>query len=981
MLLDINKYIEENELKEVTSTNITTAGKFDDTGLYSNKIFGLQGSKKWRDTFAYFELNSTVIHPVIYEIAKRRCSALIKLLDGRFSVNRSNKEPEIMKDSSGSFGMNYFVENADEAIEALLHLKDITDSARKLLSYIGKNKEIVFIDKYLIVPPAYRLARIEFRQMEIPEMTEKYLAALTSAQLVQGMSPESSMYNKIALQIQERLYEVYQEIREHVKGKTGVIRKSLLGKTLDFSGRAVIVGDPHILPDHIGIPFRMAIAIFKPFVIYRSTHTFKQDWMNINISPSLMTISKIIDTMVEGSKEITSEAESVIRKILNEIITEKVIIAKRDPALHKMNLRAFWPTIVEDSAIHLNPVLTKGFGADFDGDQMAVYLPLTEAAQKEAREKMLVGESSLEAPGGGLSLVVQNDLILGIYYMSMPPNKNNKEIVVDDHIEQLKKLMFSKSDPTYPVKVNKKSTSVGRAILENILNVEITEIMKKKEINSILTKIYNKVSDKEMVKILNDLTKISVMIPTIIGKQMTPSDFNLPEELKQEKEDAFKQSNPSEALAAVTQKLLNNMHANDSLLYDLIDSGARGNSAQIQQTVVAKGYVEDIDGKTIDKPIKSSINDGMTPDEYFEGAIGARKGIIDRSQSTATTGYLQRQYVYALASVKFDPSQKYCGTKKYFKVIIEDEKMAKGFLGRYLSNGKIIRSVDEIIGKTIEVYSPLYCTSPKLCRRCLGEHAINSINSVENIGIVAGQIIGERGTQLTLSTMHTGGAAELPNFMEEDTDLQFIVKQDGADIIALTDIVIEFDENEITGSNSNEYLVSVFKLKSKNYDIDFDLDYIFTIIIPSNDNVDYIDGKFIISFDKDTTIGSLKNATKSFTGAADKVIKTLNNRKLINDELVLEIFYIYAYSNAIREIWPIEVLASQLHRDPDNPSIPWRLSGMKKEPMRVSVKQVALLESWKRGAQFENVSNAFHYAILYGEDTASTSDLDELANL
>lgn len=982
MLLNIKEYIEENELKKVTSTNIQTAGKFDDAGLYSNKIFGYQGSRKWRETFAYFDLNCKIIHPVLFEIAKRRCSALIKLLEGKYSVNRSNKKPEIMKDSSGAWGMNYFVENVDEANEALLQLKELTDSARRLLNYISKHKETAFIEQYLIIPPTYRPARIEFRKMQLPEITEKYIAAMNAANLIYGISPTSSMYNKISLQVQDRIYELYQEIREGVKGKSGVIRKSLLGKTLDFSGRAVIVGDPKILPDHIGIPFRMALSIFKPFIIHHSMNDFKSQWQNIGISPTIMTVSRILDEMVEGSVEIKSEVEKLIRKIIDEIIKDKVVLAKRDPALHKSNVRAFWPTIVEDSAIHLNPILTKGFGADFDGDQMAIYLPLTETAQREAKEKMLVGNSSLEAPAGGLTLVVQNDLILGIYYMSLPPDTNEKEIVIENNLEKLKNLMFEKSNPSYPVKVNNKKTSVGRAILENILKEEITEPMKKREINAMLMKIYNKVSDKEMTEMLHELSKISVIVPTIVGKEMTPMSFVLPSELEEEKMNAFTSANPSEELEKITNKLLKNMEVNDSLLYDLIESGARGNPSQIQQTVVAKGYVEDITGKTIEKPIKNSINDGMTPDEYFEGAIGARKGIIDRSQNTATTGYLQRQYVYSLASVKFDPSLKSCGTKKFFKIKIEDEKTARAFLGRYLSNGKIIKSIEDIMGKNIEVYSPLFCTSPKICRKCIGEHAVNSIAGSTNLGIIAGQIMGERGTQLTLSTMHTGGASEVKNFLTEDNDLNNVVKQEGLDIIAITDLQIEFDENDIHGIDSNEYLVSKFTIKSKEYNIELDLDYLFTIIISSSDDILYEDEKYIISFNSGLLIGSMKNATTSFTGAAERVIKTLNNKRLINEDLVMEIFYIYAYANAIREIWPIEILCSQLHRDPDKPAFPWRLSGMNKSPLRIGVKQVSLLENWKRGAQFENISNAFHYAILYGEEeTAITSDLDNLANL
>ena len=979
MLLNINKFIEDNELKEITTPQLMISGKFTDDGLYSTKIFGQQGSKLWRTTYAYIDLHCTVLHPLLYEIAVRRCSALIKLFEGSISIDPDTSE--VLNNNTGNWGIDYFVQNTQVVIKALYSMKTLTESAKKLLSYILRHKDIAFVDKFIVAPPAYRPIIIKEHRIQTTPITDRYVDVINASKLILTIPSDAGPNYKRALNdIQVKLYNVFKELRNRIKGKGGLVRQSLLGKTLDFSGRAVIVGDPKIKPDEIGIPYTMAVAIFKPFIVYYAMRVYADQFKSKNVQPTMMNINRLLTDLTNGNK-IDPDIDKLIRVITERIANEKVVLAKRDPSLHKLNVRAFKPVIVDDSSLHIHPTVTKGFGADFDGDQMAIYLPITEAAQKEAKEKMMVGKT-LIAPNGELNLILQNDLILGLYYLSQPHN-NSKLVIASNDIDRLKNILISTGDPQTRVKVGNKITSVGRAILSNIIGKDIEEVITKKNINNVLQEIYRQHGDRKTMDIIDELTKISVIVPTLIGGHMTPLDFKLPDDLRAKKEEAFTKPNAVEELEKITDEVLKRMKDAESIIADMLVSGARGNKSQLQNMVVAKGYVEDPEGKIIETPVKSAVNDGMTPDEYFLGAIGARKGIIDRSQNTSISGYLQRQYVYALSSVKFDPDLKSCGTKRFLTLTIDDKNLAKAFVGRYLSNGKEISDYNDIMDKQIEVYSPLYCTSLKLCSKCIGERAIKELAGSTNVGILVAQTLGERGTQLTLSTMHKGGLAEIKRFIDEDADLVKLVKQDATDIIALTDLQIEFDGDSIFGSDANEYLVNAFTIKSKDITVDLNLDYLFTIILPTIDAMTYDEDedKYIVYFDKDMIVGSLKNATTSFTGASARLEKTLNNKKLRNEDLVLAIFNIYNAAGAISEMWQVEVLCSQLQRDPTNPALPWRLSGMKREPLRVSLKQVALLENWKRGAQFENISNALHYNILYGDDTHIESDLDNLISL
>lgn len=386
----------------------------------------------------------------------------------------------------------------------------------------------------------------------------------------------------------------------------------------------------------------------------------------------------------------------------------------------------------------------------FDGDQMGIYLPLTEAAQKEAKEKMMVDKNIWGPNGTSLALTFKNDAVYG-FYMLTADSKSEK--VLKDavySIQDLHRVLLKYSDPTLLVNFKKKEITIGRAILEEIIGLPIEKQYKKKDVTELFLKLAEKEEANIVMEKMNETMKVCMIAPTLIGKSMDISQFALPKEFEKRKEEAFKAENPSKELSAITKDVLEALNQSNSIIYDLVNSGGRGKTENIQTQIVAKGFVEDVDGSVIEKPVVSSLSDGLKPSEFMAVGIGGRKGIVDRSQMTAVSGYLARQLAYATASVKMSARTKDCGTKNYFELKVTKD-IAKGLSTRYLSNGTMIINPEEYIDKTIQIRSPMYCTSPEICHKCLGDDAVNKIRST-NIGMVAAQIIGERGSQMTMQT-------------------------------------------------------------------------------------------------------------------------------------------------------------------------------------------------------------------------------------
>lgn len=748
MLLDITKFIEDNEILQITTSNIMIGNKFDPNGLFSNAVFGLYGSSKWRTKYGAIDLKCNVLHPLLYEIADRRCSTLLKLFTGDLSIMND----KLVKGNSGDWGLDFFYNELSYCVKILTKQSEMTQAGITLCNYILKHKTKAFLTHVLVLPPQFRPIRIENSRINMDPINDKYINILNDAQVINTTDSKTRSYKEILNKIQFSVFETFQLLKNMIKGKTGVQRKSLLGKTMDFSARAVIIGDPMIKPNRVGVPFKIGLAIFKPFVIHKSTTKYASDWQKLGIErPSILNIGHMINMIQEGKKDLLdSNIITLFLKILNELCEEKVVILKRDPALHRLNLRAFHPQIVWSDNFHINPLLTDGYNADFDGDQMGIYLPLTEAAQKEAKEKMMVDKNIWGPSGTDLALTFKNDTVYGVYLLTADPKSEKvlKDNVYD--LEDLKRVLVKYADGSLLVNYKKKETTIGRAIIEEITGVEITKQLNKKDINGLFFKLSEKEEAPVIMEKMHNVMQFAMLAPTLTGKSLDISQFELPDQFKQQKLDAFKAENPSVELTKLTKDVLTSLKETDSIIYDLVNSGGRGKLENIQTQIVAKGFVENIDGSVIEKPVVSSLSDGLTPSEFVAVGIGGRKGIVDRSQMTAVSGYLARQLVYCTASIKMSSRIKDCGTKHYFDMEVTKD-IAKGIARRYLKDGTLITNPEEYIGKRIQLRSPLYCTSPEICHKCIGLDPLLRVQS-NNIGMVAAQILGERGSQMTMQT-------------------------------------------------------------------------------------------------------------------------------------------------------------------------------------------------------------------------------------
>ena len=323
-----------------------------------------------------------------------------------------------------------------------------------------------------------------------------------------------------------------------------------------------------------------------------------------------------------------------------------------------------------------------------------------------------------------------------------------------------------------------------------------------------------------------------------------------------------------------------------------------------------------------------------------------------------------------------------CGTNKFLKILVDSETVVNGLIGRTMKSGQVITSSAGIMDKEIEIYSPVYCRSLKLCKTCVSKYFVERLRST-NIGILSAQTLGERGTQLTMRTFHTGGAASIQSFKDSDPRLDSVIIQEQNDVKAKTDLVITVNVEDIVSNDGDEIVTSSFKiyLEDNDEEIVLDLDYNFTLFINDKENYRMNEEEVTIEVDTETIFGSMKSSTVDMVGAITLILKLLNNKTMSPEKLVRNIFDTYA-SNTAMPMLPIEVMVSQMLRDPVRPMYPYRLSNYSAPAMRVGIKQIPSVENWKRGAAFENIGSAIRGSILNKTGIShSHSDLDELLKM
>ena len=977
LLLDINKFIADNDVKEVTTANIMKAEKFDDNGLFSNYIFGLPNSARWRSVFGFISLNTQVLHPLLYEIADRRASALLKFFTGEISLNPDTESIE--KNSLGYYGIPFFIEHTEEICKQLIEKNMVTDAGIKLLRYIVKYKAFAFIDKLIVVPPQYRPVDIVRNKIEMTPINSYYSQIINDANVVRFSTGNN--LRSVTLRIQKEVYQVYQELTNLIKGKQGIQRSNLLGKIMDFSARAVITGDINIEPNTIGVPEDIALTLLKPFVTHNLLFDFKDDLEKAGVKATQLNIGRVIDQVKEKSNEVPANVKEVVINALKKAMEGKVVLAKRDPCLHRHSVRGMYMKLVNDETFHIHPIICGPFNADFDGDQMAIFLPITSTAQKLAKEKVLIGKDCSSSKGDDdLSFEFKKDVPLGIYYLTADykgPKVVNPPTV--NTVEEAEAVIFEHNDAAFPVKYNGSVTTAGRAIFEIIVGMPCTEQVNGKGAIKILRKLIGKVPSDEIFHRAGLLARSACKIPTIIGKTLDISIYRLDDKFLKRKDEIFsKGTEIPENLEKLTQDVMKEFADTDNLIADFLASGAEKKVGNIKASFVAKGYVANQDGEIIPTPVKTATGQGLNPSDYYVTSVSGRSGLVDRSQMTANSGYMTRQFIYLAASIVLDPAMKGNHAFKPLRVNVRDKYMANGLYHRKLWNGQIIENGEDYIGQKVDIISPVYWEPFKLGLDCLPYDLYDKLGSY-NVGILAAQAVGERGAQLTMQTFHSTSSKGAANFLSANPDIKNVCIQDKHDnVIATVPIIVTVPKEEILSNASGEMTFKSFTIESGKLKIVLDLPYDFTLLVNDPDDLEDIGNAFRIPYAKDIIFGSMKNSAGSTTGAVMQVQKLAQQTNITNPDKLVELMYYNTLPGV--PMWAFEIFVSQLFRNAKTPAIPYRCDH-KGEPLRVGLKQVAVYENWRRGAAFENVSKAFTTAVLTDDNSFRIkSDLDDIVN-
>ncbi|NQU82519.1 MAG: DNA-directed RNA polymerase subunit beta', partial [Parcubacteria group bacterium] len=577
-------------------------------------------------------------------------------------------------------------------------------------------------------------------------------------------------------------------------GKQGRFRRNLLGKRVDYSARSVIIPGPEFELSQCGIPKVMALELFRPFVIK-------------------VLLEKELAYNIRGAAKLIEEGVDEVWAALEEVVKGKLVLLNRAPTLHRLGIQAFEPKLIEGQAIKLHPMVCSAFNADFDGDQMAVHVPLSEPAQKEARELMWSKNNMLK-PSDGLPVAIPTkDMILGCYYMTAIEKgalgegktfSSSEEAILAEQLGDIDLRAKIKVCMTKGLKIPVIiETSCGRVIFNDSMPkgfAFINEQVGKRNISKIISQIIEEYSMEETQKTLDRIKEMGFEYSTLSGISWGMDDLIVPKEKPALMEQAEKEvekievhfkrgflsrDERSSKLIEIWQdvkekieKLIPEALPKDGPVYIMVDSGARGSWAQPVQMAGMKGLVTSPTGRIIEMPIKHSFKEGFDVLEYFISTHGARKGTSDTALRTSASGYLTRRLVDVAHEMMV--TEKDCGDKKGLEVFkSEADDIGQDFrfkiVGRVVSKdvklpgqkatviktGQIIdwKMSIEIAGneaiKSLEVFSPLSCRSPRrVCQKCYGwDMGKNDMVKVgEAVGVVAAQSIGEPGTQLTMRT-------------------------------------------------------------------------------------------------------------------------------------------------------------------------------------------------------------------------------------
>ncbi len=603
-------------------------------------------------------------------------------------------------------------------------------------------------------------------------------------------------------------------LSDMLKGKQGRFRQNLLGKRVDYSGRSVIVVGPELMLHQCGLPKKMALELFKPF-IYSKLELYG------------------MATTIKAAKRMLEKERPEVWDILEEVIREHPVMLNRAPTLHRLGIQAFEPVLIEGKAIQLHPLVCAAFNADFDGDQMAVHVPLSLEAQLEARVLMMSTNNILSPSSGKPIIVPSQDIVLGLYYMSLLREGEVGEGMAFMDVGEVQQALdagavslhakiqcryHTVDDENKPL-VTRIETSPGRMMLSEILprhpNVKldvINQLLTKKEVSNVIDLVYRHCGQKETVIFADRMMalgfsyacragisfgKDDLVIPDAKEKLVGDTENRVKEYEKQYQDGLITQgekynkvvdawSHCTDQVADEMMKRISNPKKGEQVnsVYMMAHSGARGSAAQMKQLAGMRGLMAKPSGEIIETPIISNFKEGLSVLEYFNSTHGARKGLADTALKTANSGYLTRRLVDVAQDCIVKEED--CKTKNSLtsRAVIEGGQvvspLSEQILGRTMAEDVIHPATGEVLAKagtltdeeismiievaeveTVQIRSVLTCESLNgTCAKCYGRDLARGtrVNIGEAVGVIAAQSIGEPGTQLTMRTFHIGGA-------------------------------------------------------------------------------------------------------------------------------------------------------------------------------------------------------------------------------
>lgn len=766
-LLDQNSFCEN--LKEVTSPKPIVKRKFHPDGLFSEQIFGpiknytcqcdiyygisksggtcpicnvdIVSSVERRRRFAKITLPIPVINPLFYDLLVSLGGSEIKkivdlIMKDEKSILYIHEDEFVVTSDSSAIPQGARSFERAEAIEELvttLSDKLINDGIKEW-QIVKDNIDKLLLNEIIVLPTDLRPTSkgIDNTNQKADTINRYYNQILTKREIMLStiidIKQDKSIYYQYYIPLQKDVNELYNHILEKLSKKEGLIRGNILGKRIDFSGRAVIIPDPLLKIDQCCLPYLMILELFKIRIAKKLIEKNK-----------FKMINQAVD-FIEKCVELDSPA---LFEIAKEVVDGEVCLLNRQPSLHRLSMVGFYITISLEKIIKIHPLSCTGFNADFDGDQMAVYIAITEEAKQEIIDKCLITKNFINPSNGSLAPTPSQDIILGIYALTSGeiPDLSNEIEYKGETITEGRKIFNLCLPEDYKV---------------------INEVINKKKLISILNDIESKYSYIVMSNVLDEIKKVGFKYSTIFGATISLGQCKI-YGIRRFRDTLYEGEDVYQQLEKVNSKETTQMLKDNFSYSYMIESGSRGSWDQARQILLTRGFISNFKLQILPNAIKHSLIEGLNRKEFFNSTYGCRKGLLDVALNTGTSGYLSRKLIFACVNVEVDPELEDCGTEDGLEIYIEDEKKASLLMDRYyMYQGDLIKvtkeNYKEIVGKNLLFRSPIFCKSKHLCHKCYGD-LWKKLHS-RYVGVIAAQSLGEKNTQLVLRTFHESGVAK-----------------------------------------------------------------------------------------------------------------------------------------------------------------------------------------------------------------------------